>query len=211
MSTGVTAYTNIGTVTMFISDCPSCGVIFGITTEYEDRRREDHKGWYCPNGHRMGFTGPTDAEKRAARAEESAKQLQAKLIAERNKADAARRDAAEAKASETRLRWRVGHGVCPCCQRSFPALAAHVATKHPDFTRTDMAPLSYRMKAMLASILAASDASESAVVCLDDLEVSNRSTARALESRGLVTQIDYDSVALTDAGWPLAELAAGVA
>ena len=28
---------------------------------------------------------------------------------------------------------RVEHGVCPCCKRSFSALARHMATKHPEY------------------------------------------------------------------------------
>jgi hypothetical protein len=29
---------------------------------------------------------------------------------------------------------RVGNGACPCCKRTFSALARHIKTQHPDFT-----------------------------------------------------------------------------
>lgn len=34
----------------------------------------------------------------------------------------------------TRIKNRVGNGVCPCCNRSFHDLLRHMKTKHPDYT-----------------------------------------------------------------------------
>lgn len=36
-------------------DCPSCGVTFGITKEYEKRRRNYNDNFHCPNGHPQHF------------------------------------------------------------------------------------------------------------------------------------------------------------
>ena len=192
---------------LFISDCPSCGVIFGFPVEMENRRREDHRSFYCPNGHSLSFSGPTQAEKEAKEQRKRADRLLAQLGAERDQAEAARREAAEAKASEVRLRWRVGNGVCPCCQRTFPALAAHVATKHPEFVHNDLDALSTRMRELLASLRRQTEEQDAAVV--DAYEIgAHMGTVRALANRGLVEQIDYHRVALTEAGWPLAEQAA---
>jgi hypothetical protein len=33
----------------------------------------------------------------------------------------------------TKIKNRVGHGVCPCCTRSFQNLARHMASEHPTF------------------------------------------------------------------------------
>lgn len=44
-------------------NCASCGVVFGITAEYRDRRRIDHASFTCPNGHTNVFRGPTEEEK----------------------------------------------------------------------------------------------------------------------------------------------------
>lgn len=193
---------------LFVTDCASCGVVFAIPRDLELRRREDHGTWYCPNGHSMVFSGPTQAEKDAKAANERAERLRVRLRAERDQAAAARREAAEAKAREIRLRWRVGNGVCPCCQRTFPALAQHVATKHPEFVHHGLDRLSVRMRELLATLRRETEEQDSAV--LDAYEIGARmGTIRALANRGLVEQIDYHRVALTEAGWPIAEQAAG--
>lgn len=33
----------------------------------------------------------------------------------------------------TRMKNRVGNGVCPCCNRHFKNLQGHMKTKHPEF------------------------------------------------------------------------------
>lgn len=193
---------------LFVSDCASCGVVFGMPVEMEERRRDDHKAFYCPNGHNLVFSGPTRAEKEAQAARASADRRRALLIAEQDQAHAAKREAIEAKANEARLRWRVGNGVCPCCQRTFPALAAHVATKHPEFAHRDLNTLSTRMQELLATIHRETE--ERDVAVLDAYEIgANMQTVRALANRGLIAKIDYEHIALTEAGWPLAEQIAG--
>lgn len=37
------------------------------------------------------------------------------------------------KGQVTKMKNRVGHGVCPCCTRSFSNLARHMATQHAGF------------------------------------------------------------------------------
>lgn len=204
----ITAFTaDAGSLELFVSDCASCGVVFAIPSTLEKRRREDGQNFYCPNGHVLVFSGPSEAEKKATAAKERADRLGAQLMAQRDQTHAAQREAAEATAREIRLRWRVGNGVCPCCHRSFPALAAHVATKHPEFIHQDLDQLSTRMIEVLAGIRNASEEGDAAV--LDAYVIgAPMNTVRALVGRGLVTQIDYNLIALTEAGWPLAEQAA---
>ena len=45
-------------------DCAQegCGVSFWITVGYGARRRQDKKGFYCPNGHSLFYKGETDAQ-----------------------------------------------------------------------------------------------------------------------------------------------------
>lgn len=199
---------NTGSLVLFISDCAACGVLFGMPSDMEDRRREDHRAFYCPNGHTLSFSGPTKAEKEAKEAQERANRLRTMLVAEQDQAAAARREAAEAKASEIRIRWRVGNGVCPCCQRTFSALASHVATKHPDFAHRDIDTLSTRMQELLVTIRRETEARNVAV--LDAYEIgANMQTVRALANRGLIAKVDYDHIALTETGWPLAEQISG--
>ena len=188
--------------------CGGCGIPYGLPEGFLDQRREDHKDWTCPNGCVRHFAaGSSKAEREAKAAKERADRLYARLTAEQDQRQAAQREAAEAKASEVRLRWRVGNGVCPCCQRTFPGLAAHVATKHPEFIHRDLDTLSVRMQELLAAIRQATEEADAAVV--DAYEIGGHmGTVRALANRGLVETIDYHRVALTEAGWPLAEQAA---
>lgn len=195
-----------GRIELFVSDCASCGTVFGMAAELEARRREDRGTFYCPNGHQMVFNGKTKLEREADAAKAEAARLRSALLAQRDQANAAREEAAAARAAEVRLRWRIGNGVCPCCNRSFPALAAHVATKHPEFTG-DLDGLSTRMRELLASIRAAVDEHDQASVSIGNLG-ANRATLNALERRGLVERVGWARVALTETGWPLSEAVA---
>src|SRR3990167_10385434 len=45
----------------------------------------------------------------------------------------AERSAAAFRGQVTRVKNRVGNGVCPCCNRTFSDLARHMHSKHPDY------------------------------------------------------------------------------
>jgi hypothetical protein len=105
-----------------------------MTDAFIQNRKNDRKSWYCPNGHSQWFPGETAADK--------AQRLAGQLDMERTRRQQAETDADYArrarKAVSTRLRkvkQRVGHGVCPCCNRTFKALADHMATKHPGYAQ----------------------------------------------------------------------------
>lgn len=131
-----------GTVELFVSDCAHCGIVFGMTSGLEARRRSDGGRFYCPNGHHLTF-GESDEDRLRKRAE----------LAERDAAGARRRQGwaeeradridlerqAEAnrartlKGHVTRLRNRIATGVCPVqtCRRNFPNVREHIASEHP--------------------------------------------------------------------------------
>lgn len=44
-------------VELVLHDCISCGVRFAMPKHLEDRRRQDHQGFFCPNGHSAIYTG----------------------------------------------------------------------------------------------------------------------------------------------------------
>lgn len=208
MSDRIRAFTLEGKrLDFFISDCASCGVIFGIPSTLEDRRREDHRSFYCPNGHSMHFSGLTPTEQKLQAERERAARLRTQMLAQQDQARAALQEAAEAKASEVRLRWRVGNGVCPCCGRTFAPLAKHVASKHPEFVHRDLDALSTRMRELLATIHQATEEHDAAVLDVDEIHL-HWGTLKALVNRGLVDTVDWEHIALTEAGWPLATQAA---
>jgi predicted DCC family thiol-disulfide oxidoreductase YuxK len=203
MSQRISVLTNTGRyVSLYVFDCANCGVIYALHQEYDQRRRDDGKSFYCPNGHSQAYS-----ETAADRAKKEAERLRAQLISEMDQRQAAEDDAAAAKASEVRLRWRVGNGVCPCCSRTFPGLAAHVASKHPEFLTNDLDRHSRRQIEALAALRQATDENDSAVI---DSDAYDWRTVRALIRRGLVEEIGVGYLALTEGGWPLAEQAAQV-
>ena len=43
--------------------CTRCGLVFAVVQEYLDKKREDHKNFYCPKGHSLHFPGMSKEEK----------------------------------------------------------------------------------------------------------------------------------------------------
>lgn len=112
-----------------VSRCCNCGVAFAMTTDFDRRRRNDRKDFYCPAGHQQHYTGPTEAQKLKAELERKEQMLQA---AQARAATAEDECALVAKAHH-RMRNRVMNGVCPCCNRSFGNLMRHMKSEHPEF------------------------------------------------------------------------------
>lgn len=127
--------TTLGTLSVY--NCATCGIAYGIPTGYDDKRREDGKAFYCPNGHTLVYGDSTTDQLKAER--ERTARLTARIDQERAEREHAQRRAAAARGQVTKIRNRVGRGVCPCCNRSFADLAAHMQTKHPDFTKQENA------------------------------------------------------------------------
>lgn len=120
--------------------CASCQIDFGIGEDFMRRRREDHNGFYCPNGHSNAYNGPSDTEKRAQQAErelDAARSLAQRESQRRQRAEAEARTsdyrARAAKGQLTKARKRIAAGVCPCCNRQFQNVLRHMAGQHPAF------------------------------------------------------------------------------
>lgn len=47
------------------------------------------------------------------------------------------RQLSAARGQVTRIKNRVGNGVCPCCNRSFGNLHRHMQTKHPGWKKPE--------------------------------------------------------------------------
>lgn len=122
-------------------DCPRCGLVFGIDDRFIQRRRDDARDFYCPNGHPMSFrnTDLQDAQQRIAALERYRDSLTARLTHERDQRGAAERSARAYKGQVTKIKRRVGNGVCPCCNRSFADLARHMEGQHPEYAGGDHA------------------------------------------------------------------------
>jgi hypothetical protein len=117
--------------TYYVTHCCQCGMPFAMTKDFHERRREDHKLFYCPRGHSQHFTGKTAEQK---------ERDHLKWLLERAERarDANERDRRCAKAKATRainekkrIEERMANGACPCCNRHFKNLSRHMKTKHP--------------------------------------------------------------------------------
>lgn len=122
---------------MTIWDCPYCGMLYGVTKEYEARRRADARPFYCPDGHSQSFK-ESDYDRLNKKQKETE---QARIKAEQEILKA-RAEIHRQQQKMKKVRARVGRGVCPCCNRSFEVLERHMATKHPDYKATNVTQLS---------------------------------------------------------------------
>lgn len=124
------AVRNLQTLTAL--NCAACSMEFAIPSDFMERRRQDHKEFYCPSGHINIYKGETEKER-----------LQRELIVAQRRAEMeatgrreAERQAKRATTAKRKLMERVNCGVCPHCQRTVSQLAAHIKTKHPGVIRS---------------------------------------------------------------------------
>lgn len=122
-------------VTITTTDCPSCGVLFGMPDWMLARRRKDGESFYCPSGHSMSFreTEAVRLRKQLDDANASRHRMSAALTAANDQRRAEEKAHAVTKGQLTKTRNRVAKGVCPCCHRPFVALGRHMQNKHPDY------------------------------------------------------------------------------
>jgi len=125
--------TIIATLVKEVCCYEGCGVMFGIESGMRKELLESHAGFYCPNGHVQCFFGETEAET-----------LRKQLAAMTQSRDYHSRRMDEITLSNrslrgvvTRTKNRIGHGVCPCCNRTFRQLANHIKSKHPEYIREE--------------------------------------------------------------------------
>lgn len=121
--------------------CCTCGVLFGLTSEYIAERRRDHEWFRCPNGHSQHYSGETEAEKLArqlkakndelARVRAAHDQTHARLDSARAEVRHQERRINGYKGVVARVKRRVSSGSCPCCSMKFKNLREHMQTEHP--------------------------------------------------------------------------------
>ena len=135
-------FTKTITEQFHVVSCYCCGIRFGITDQLHRRVVINAEGSvYCPSCGRQSAW-------RESRDQKEIKRLQREIDTERRRADTAirraereseRRESVEKSLSATkgvvtRIKNRVGKGVCPCCNRTFRDLARHMANQHPEFS-----------------------------------------------------------------------------
>lgn len=122
--------------TLNATDCAECGITFGIPVDFERVRRQDGRTFWCPNGHSLSY-GKSESDRlreQLKRTERHLANTQVARDAAQDQAKAAEYRRRAAVGANTKLRKRIAAGVCPCCQRSFGNLAAHMTDKHPGYS-----------------------------------------------------------------------------
>lgn len=132
----------VETVSFKTATCVTCGAYIVMTDGMYNQRRTDREVFYCPSGHQQYFSGETPEEKlkreyEAKLEQEKKRREWAEQSSEHSKKRAARleRKASAYRGVITKTRKRIANGACPCCNRTFQNLAAHMTTKHPQFKK----------------------------------------------------------------------------
>jgi hypothetical protein len=124
--------------------CAQCTEAIWMSADRNRDLRRSSATFYCIWGHSNFFpTGPSEAD-RLKRERDRLKQENARLEERAAAAERAEellhhhaayltRKAAAARGQVTRLKNRAKAGLCPCCNRSFPNLWAHMTEKHPEW------------------------------------------------------------------------------
>lgn len=135
------ATTFVANTTLATINCGECGGTYAIQERYREKKHEDGGCWNCPYCQcRWGYSGNS----LNARLQRDLQEANNRIISERQRHDQTKADLRETelkrraeKGAKTRIKNRVANGVCPCCNRSFKDLAAHMHTQHPEFATAD--------------------------------------------------------------------------
>ena len=119
--------------------CYKCRIPFAVPAAIRRRWVEDGDSFYCPNGHSQYYT-ESDVQRLEKQLERERRRREFAEHGERRfreQSEAAERRSRAYKGHLTRIKKRVGAGTCPCCQRHFKQLAAHMENKHPHYRGED--------------------------------------------------------------------------
>lgn len=104
-----------------------CGIHLAVPDNLLRQALDHGQSIYCPLGHQFSWN-ETEADRQRKRAER-AEARESRRIAELDQANASLRTT---KGVVTKLKKRVGKGVCPCCNRHFANVERHMTTQHPE-------------------------------------------------------------------------------
>lgn len=115
--------------------CYTCGVRFGIGSELYRRVVTNADGSvYCPACGKSTCWRESVSQKQIRELERKLAWEAAEVGRQKSARDEAEASLHATKGVVTRLKRRASSGTCPCCNRTFKQLAAHMKIKHPNFT-----------------------------------------------------------------------------
>ncbi len=110
--------------------CCVCGVPIVVPNIINTKRRENGASFWCVNGHPQSFTESEVANLRQQLEREKKAHSWTKQGLEKE-----RNSNAGLRGEITKVKNRVGNGVCPCCNRSFSNVRRHMDTMHPEYKK----------------------------------------------------------------------------
>lgn len=118
--------------------CYKCRCEYVLPDElYTAAKRSPDIYFWCPYGHQAHYPeGETEADKLRRERDRLTQRLAQKddeIAWQRKHREETERRLSATKGVVTRMRNRVGAGVCPCCTRTFGNLARHMQSEHPTF------------------------------------------------------------------------------
>lgn len=121
-----------------VGECCQCKAPMTLPKElYEAARRSPVISFYCPYGHRQHFSaGESDIDKLRRERDRLAQRVAERddeIARQRGLREETERRLSATKGVVTRIKNRVSHGVCPCCNRTFENLQRHMASEHPAY------------------------------------------------------------------------------
>ena len=125
--------------TLTKTTCPHCAGVYAIVQSYIDeayRQGGFKQCWACPYcKHERGYgVGEVDKlKKQLVFAESTANWHKYRAENAQRESEYFRKSRDAIKGVVTRIKKRVGNGICPCCQKSFQNLKEHMTSKHPHY------------------------------------------------------------------------------
>jgi len=122
---------------LYVMQCSECGIVHGVPDDFDNRRRDDGRTFYCPNGHSQVYreTEEDRLQRKIKRLEEENRWQDDQRRAAEADAKRQRRVAAAARGRLTKIKNRIAAGVCPVpgCKRSGLGtdVVAHIESCHP--------------------------------------------------------------------------------
>jgi FtsZ-binding cell division protein ZapB len=122
-------------IQMRITDCCVCGITFAMPDSFYRQQQELGKqaNFYCPNGHQMHFSRSI-LQQEVDRLKSENDSLSKSRTSLHDQLTEKVHEIDRLNKSIKRRNRRLKAGVCPCCNRTFKELAAHMKTEHPDYS-----------------------------------------------------------------------------
>jgi hypothetical protein len=118
-----------------VGPCYRCKSEIALPQELHDAaKRSPRISFWCPYGHEQHFCeGETEEQKLRRERDRLQQRLAEKddeIAWQRKSREETERKLTATRGVVTKIKNRVGHGVCPCCNRTFENLARHMNSKH---------------------------------------------------------------------------------